>query len=368
MTNPIYLNGPFTSVTICAPNTASCQTIDNILVDTGSFGLRILASQITIPLQPLTDSSGNQVNNCVQFADGSFLWGLVEPADIVMAGEVAISTSIQSIANPPGGPALIPALCSTNGTGANEDTQATLGANGILGVGPEPFDCGTICDPLAGGSPPEPFYYLCSSSSCSATFVSCGSLCGDSTPNQQLTHPVFNFAADNNGVVVELPALPASGVAPTVAGNMIFGIGTQSNNGLGSATVFTMDSNGNFTTTFNGQVLTSSFIDSGSNGLFFPAGSPTNLTVCASPNSSWYCPASIQNLVATNAASSNVNFSVDNFDTVTTNNPNDAAFGNVAGPNAGGFDWGLPFFYGRTVYTAIDGTSVGNIPGPFWAY
>jgi hypothetical protein len=355
----IYPNGAFASVQVCVPSTSTCQTIDNVLVDTGSFGLRLLGSQVTIPLVALNDGSGNTLNDCVQFLDNSFLWGNVAPADIILSGEVASATSIQLIANPG---FTIPSGCS----GTNEDTQQLLGANGILGVGPEPFDCGTACDPLTGGTPPA-IYYLCSASgTCNTTFVSCGTLCGDTNPNQQVTNPVFNFPVDNNGVIMELPVV--NDVAATVDGSLIFGIGTQSNNGLGSATVFTLDSSDNFTTNFNGQSLTSSFIDSGSNGLFFPDAS---LNVCSSSNS-WYCPASTTPLSATNVgannASNTVNFSVDNFDAVTTANPNDAAFSNLAGPNTGGFDWGLPFFYNRHVFTAIDGTTVGTTPGPFYAY
>jgi hypothetical protein len=357
----IYPNGAFASVQICVPGTSTCQTISNVLVDTGSFGLRLLASQITIPLMPITDSSGNILNNCIQFLDNSFLWGNVETADILLGGEVASSTSIQSIANPS---FTIPSGCS----GTNEDTQQLLGANGILGVGPEPFDCGTACDPGAGGTPPA-IYYLCSSSgSCSTTFVSCGTLCGDSLANQQVTNPVFNFPTDNNGVILELPAV--TDVATTVNGKMIFGIGTQSNNGLGSATVFTLDSSDNFTTNFNGQSLTGSFIDSGSNGLFFPQ--VNNLPNICSDNNSWYCPPGTTAYSATNVGANNatntVNFSVDNFDTVTTAHPGDAAFSNLAGPNTGGFDWGLPFFYGRNVFTAINGTTTPAGAGPFWAY
>ena len=37
-------NSLYTSVSICNPGTATCQTIDHILVDTGSSGLRILSS------------------------------------------------------------------------------------------------------------------------------------------------------------------------------------------------------------------------------------------------------------------------------------------------------------------------------------
>ena len=363
----IYPNGAFVSVQICVPNTSTCQTIDGVLVDTGSFGLRLLSSAVTIPLVPLTDSSNNTLYDCIQFLDGSFLWGTVAPANIVMAGEVANSTSIQVIANPG---FTIPGGCA--GTGTNEDTLAQLGANGILGVGPEPFDCGAACDPIDdGGNPPQGAYYLCSSGgTCNPASVSCGAICSaqETAPNQQVTNPVFNFATDNNGVILELPAV--NDVAATVDGVMIFGIGTQSNNPLPStATVFTLNTSDNFTTNFNGQSLTGSFIDSGSNGLFFPDGS---LSVC-SDSKTWYCQAQ-SNLSATNvdpnngATTNTVVFSVDDFDTVTAANPTDAAFSNLAGPNAGGFDWGLPFFYGRNVYTAINGTMVGTTPGPFWAY
>ena len=160
-----YVNGAFVSVNVCVPGTSTCQTVDHVLVDTGSFGLRILGSELTsITLMPLTDPNGNQLNDCIQFLDNSFLWGTVAPADIKMAGEVASSTSIQVIANPTA--YSIPTTCSTtsNGTGMNEDTQASLGANGILGVGPEPFDCGSACDPVTvatNGQPPLP-YFACS--------------------------------------------------------------------------------------------------------------------------------------------------------------------------------------------------------------
>jgi hypothetical protein len=32
------------------------------------------------------------------------------------------------------------------------------------------------------------------------------------------------------------------------------------------------------------------------------------------------------------------------------------------------FDFGLPFFYGRSVFTAIQGRSAGGFTGPYFAY
>ena len=41
------VNLPSVSVKFCEPGTTTCQTIDHILVDTGSSGLRIVASALT---------------------------------------------------------------------------------------------------------------------------------------------------------------------------------------------------------------------------------------------------------------------------------------------------------------------------------
>jgi Protein of unknown function (DUF3443) len=369
-------NSGFVSVTICEPgSTTGCQTVDDILVDTGSEGLRILQSVIpSLVLPSLTDNSGNILNNCVQFLDTSYLWGPVEQADIRIGGEVASSVLVQTISSSNTG---VPAACSNGGT-INENTPQLLGANGILGVGLEPTDCivaGTdFCDGSVSASAP-PTYFACPSSGCSSSASPVFA-----TASQQVTNPVVLFPTDNNGVILQFPVV--SGAEATVGGSLTFGIDTQSNNTLPlSANVFGLDTNDNFITLYNGQTLTASFIDSGSNALFFPS----SIAVCAD-NTNFYCPPSLMAQQATNESAggpppqSVVNFSVDNADTLfSTNGGNDTAFGTLAGPqgtantcsNGSGsctFDWGLPFFYGRTVFTAIDGQPVSNISGPFWAY
>jgi len=167
-----------------------------------------------------------------------------------------------------------------------------------------------------------------------------------------------------------LPAVSAPGA--TLAGSLIFGIGTQSNNALGSATVYTVDPVlGNFTTTFNGQSYTdASFLDSGSNAIYFLDSATTGLPTCTDLTF-LYCPSSTQNLSATNiganGAMGTVNFSVENGDTLTANQSN-SVLPNLGGPNTGSFDWGLPFFYGRNVFTAIEGKSTPGGTGPYVAY
>jgi hypothetical protein len=112
----------------------------------------------------------------------------------------------------------------------------------------------------------------------------------------------------------------------------------------------------------------SSFIDAGSNGIFFLDSKTTGLPVC-SVSTDFYCPTTLQSQSATNRgvnnATSAVTFAVGNVDTLSGRFN---AFNEVAGPSPGNFDWGLSFFYGRTIYTAIEGQTTPGGTGPYFAY
>lgn len=350
----------FTTVTICAPGSPSnCKSIDHVLVDTGSTGLRIVSSLLSLSpslsLPQQTDANGNPVAVCGQFADG-YTWGPVNVADVKIAGEQAGSVPIQVIGDPAF--SVVPASCSS--IGPAENSVLALGANGVLGVGVFQQDCGIACaQSVIPGT-----YYICPSTGCQAM---------QANLMQQLQNPVGMFALDNNGVIIALPSVPVTG-AVSVSGFIIFGIGTQGNNGLGNAHVIPVDPNtGTFTTTFPNVVpYSNSYIDSGSNALFFADG---NIATCTSSIASGFdCPASTQSLSATNqgtgGAASIVVFQVANADSLFTANLTFAAFGNLAGtnPDATSFDWGLPFFFGRNVFTAIEGQNTPAGPGPYLAY
>jgi hypothetical protein len=346
----------FTSITICAPgSTTACQTIDHILVDTGSVGLRIVASVLApgLALPQQVDATGNPLVECVQFADG-FTWGPVKVVDLTIAGEKASSLQMQVIGD--AAFPVVPASCSNSGP--PENTVPTFGANGLLGVGLFLLDCGAAC--VQSAIPGA--YYSCPSSGCRATQVAL---------NKQLQNPVSLFSADNNGVIIQLPPVPAGGAA-TVNGSLIFGIGTQTDNGLGSAVVLTVDPNtGYIVTTFGGVTLSHSYIDSGSSVLFFGTSA---FPPCTGAGTGLYCPASTQNLSATlqgvNKAASTLSFSVANADQLFSANPTFNAFSNIAAPNpdAASFAWGLPFFLGRSVYTAIETRSTPGGVGPYYAF
>jgi hypothetical protein len=352
-------NGLFTTVTICSPTNASnCQTIDHVLVDTGSSGLRIissvLAASLAASLPQQTDASGRSIVECLQFVDG-YSWGPVKTATIKITGESTGAVPIHVIGDPEFSNA-VPSACSSSGP--SENTVNDFGANGILGVSAFVQDCGSGCAQNAAPG----FYYACSGATCQATTM---------TVDQQVSNPVAMFVSDNNGVVISLPSVPSAG-ALSVSGTMVFGIGTQSNNALGTAKIFLTDPiTGNFTTQFNNQSYSGSFIDSGSNGLYFQDGA---IPTCS--NGFFYCPASTESLSAINVASgangaqTTIKFSVANADMLFANNPTYSVFALLAGPNSDStsFDWGLPFFYGRTVYTLIEGKSVSGSVGPFVAY
>ncbi|MCP3726008.1 DUF3443 domain-containing protein [Paraburkholderia sp. CNPSo 3272] len=338
------------SVTVCVPGTANCATIDNVQVDTGSQGLRLLASALpsgfALPAVP-AGARAEIAGECAVFGTG-YTWGAVRSADVKLAGETAAALPIQLIADP-AVPASAPAACAGSGLAMN--SAATLRSNGILGVGPFSADCGVSCVRAAV----TPWYYACSASGCTASAQPLA---------QQVGNPVAAFATDNNGVIIDLPPLADSG-ASGVSGSMIFGIGTQANNTLGSATVLRANTGTGYvkTTTSDGTVYSLSYLDTGSNALYF--NSPT-MTRCGF----WYCPGSPVSLGATIAGidgvGATVTFAVANSTTLLATG--NWAFSNLAGYNGRAFGWGLPFFFGRRVFTAIAEQPTPAGSGPFFAF
>src|SRR5256885_835690 len=200
------LNQPFVSVTICVPGTSNCQTIGGILVDTGSVGLRILSSAVTLPLPQQTGAGGAPVVECLPFVDG-FTWGPVQTADVRLAGEQASAIAIQIIGTDRFG--TIPSACSSNGTA--ENTQIDLNANGVLGVGMFRQDCGAGCT-FTGSTNPGVYYVCPTAATCQGTTVPVAS---------QVANPVAFFVSDNNGVALQKPAVQTGG-APSISGSLIF--------------------------------------------------------------------------------------------------------------------------------------------------
>jgi Protein of unknown function (DUF3443) len=363
----ISANVPFVTIQICVPGTNTCQTIDHVSVDTGSSGLRLLSlasgGELNLTLPSEVDSSGNPLAECLVFLDG-YVWGPVATADIIVAGEKASNVPVQ-VMIPPSSSPQVPTSCSSQsppgGAGNEGASLNAFGANALIGVGLFQQDCGPGC---TSGAPD--FYYSCPASGCNPTNVALA---------QQVANPVSMFATDNNGVLVQFPPVPNGG-SLTSNGFLIFGIGTQSNNGLGSSMVYPVPDSGNnagdFTTIFNGTNYSGSFIDSGSNGLFFLNTATTGMPTCPKPDNVWYCPTiSPTSFTAVNQGSNGqsgptTHFGIENTETLF--NTNNTAFSTLGGPNPGSFDWGLSFFFGRDVFTAIENMSTPGGTGPYFAY
>ena len=353
------VNGLFTTVTLCVPGTAQCQTFDHFLVDTGSVGVRVLASELTLPLPAVETPSGQRLVECLPFVLGT-AWGPLAAADVKVGGELAPNLPIQVMgdqAYP------TPAAC----TGSPVTDLQSLLARGILGVGTTLQDCGTACaQPATSPANPGLYYGCASAQSCAVVAVPVAN---------QIPHPVAAFPADNDGTVISLPAIGAGG-AVSVEGTMTFGIGTRDNNVLGNATVLPLDGRGFTVTTFpvGGKTYTS-YLDSGSNGLYFLDRTTSGLPSCTGALDGFYCPPAAVSLGAVLSAGASaqtmITFTV--ADAATLNGA-DHAFNDLAGelpgfptdPRAAGFDWGMPFFFGRSIYTAIE--TRGTPAGPYFAF
>jgi hypothetical protein len=349
------INVPYVNVTVCRPGTTTCQTIDHVLVDTGSYGLRLLASALssTLALPTVKTASGADAGECGKFISG-YTWGGVRQADVKMADEVASGISIQVIGDTGGSYTVTPSTCSS--AGANIGSLSAIGAKGILGIGMFKQDCGTACANAAISG----VYYACASGSCSASAMPLAS---------QISNPVASFAVNNNGVLITLPAVGTAGLT-SVSGTLIFGVNTQANNTIASETIFKANSSGDFSTTYKGKTYSASFIDSGSNGYFF-----TDSTIRTCSGGDFYCPASTLSLTATNSASDGsatgtVNFNVANLVSLASTITAAQVGGTITSTTSSGnyFDWGLPFFYGRRVFVVMENTTVAGKAGPYWAY
>jgi hypothetical protein len=354
-----YLNEPCVSVKICVPRTTNCQTVSGLLLDTGSYGLRVFKEALPGPLLaalppiPAPPPGGGTLAECVQYADLSADWGPVVGADVVLANEPPVTVPIQII------DASFATTAACPGAEPGPTAQNPTSFNGILGVGVFVQDCSNVTCPAVAN-----MYFSWSGTSLTAVALDAPF---------QVQNPVGLLPLDNTGIIVVLPSVPSGG-ARSVDGAVVLGIGTRSNNQPINASALALDDKGEFTTTLLGTPMAGSFVDTGSNGLFFD--SPSPIAQCTSQNAQgWYCPASALSLNATLGPSAGfpgnrlgAPFQVGNVEALLASG--NGVFANVAGTGVqgGGFDWGLPFFLGRTVYLGIAGRSTAFGNGPTLAY
>jgi hypothetical protein len=390
----------FIDITVCQHGTTNCVPIKNVLVDTGSVGLRLVQGVLgSVTLSQILQNN-SPLLECIQYGDTSYSWGLMQLADVEMGGETASNIPIQLLGATNNNAA--PQTCLTMPptgvpNGGNEDTVQTLGANGILGIagnnfsgdGEGIFDCGSVCASKSAGSS----YYICPNGNCVQVIAA---------TKLQAANPVAAFSsADKNGVMITFPLVPATG-ATQLVGTMNFGIGTQTDNALGTAKIFAFDACGTLpTVTFNAIsyfdtacTRTGSgmggFFDTGSNALsVLDANTLSFLGIsdCSSSSTGtgFYCvtgggTATLSNIVLLgngNIGSGAISLTIADATRLFTSN--NAVFSNLGSDGFTGnpgqatdyFDFGAPFFFGRTVFVGIGGAgglNVTNAPNGFVAF
>lgn len=379
-------NIPYVTVTLCKPGSASeCVVIDHVFLDTGSIGLRVFRGSVaalglpalSLPADAPSNTPAGPAAECYPFVLGA-VWGPLARADVRIGGELAPDLPIQVIDDAASPTLSPPQDCVAAANGGLLNTAASLQANGILGIGMVRYDCGLNCvtGNYAGGFT---LYYACpnGSASCVPAAVP-GSL--------QMQNPIASFVADangvanNNGSAIVLPAVPDFG-ASIVKGRLVFGIGTQTNNQIPpTAKVYPVGTDpANDTTyltlgtTVGTMSYPASYIDSGSNALFFDdAAIKMGCQSSSGSTGGWYCPDSVLRNTATmsgrDGSSGAIELAIANADALfSTGNVGFANLGGSAGQGASTFVWGLPFFYGRTVLTSIWGQAL-SANGPWNAF
>ncbi len=332
-----------------------------MILDTGSTGLRIASAALNASLQPgagLPLVAGAQapgkLTECEAYIS-SYVYGPVVKADVVIAGKKVGSTQLQVFG---ASGYMVPRSCSSSCSslgGTETNTTESFGGNGLLGVS---FD---TADNYA-------LYYDCPTPNAAA--------CAVDVAYAGIPNTVTQFAGDNNGVTISLPAIAAGTTTKPVWGTLYFGVATQADNTPAATTLAVANdgSSGQNSGTFNaliGGAWSVAYIDSGTDVVYFNDAADTQLTDCPANGfvAGFYCPASAQSLSfgLGNAGSSpvvfgNLAYTVGNASLLY--GVSAVATSAVGGPDSStstasnsSVAFGLSAFYGHTIYFLFNGMS-----------
>jgi len=336
------------SITVCEPGTDRCATIDDVMVDTGSTGLRLEASAVPawLRLPPLLGPGSRPLAECLRFVHDA-AWGPLVRADVRLGGLTARQLHVQVIDDADGAQ---PATC------ARSDVRPT--SNGTLGIGQHLFDCPGACRQSAEAP---------------GTFVKDGltwvPLVGNIDQAYRLPNSISLLPVHDNGIVIDLPS-PTGGGSEIVAGTLTIGVGTAGNNQLETSGIVRLDAAGRFTTVFDGKTFPASSIDSGTETYVFD---DALLPRCQ--GLAWaYCvtPARHFNAEMLGQDGTRTTVGLEIGDYQARRNGHAGASDDVAEAaesQSNAFVWGAPFFLGRRVFLVMEGKSVpgaSGVAGPFY--
>lgn len=271
------INTMYISLTVCTNNSGTnCQTVDHIILDTGSFGVKInksaLPESFVLSLPRVTTNAGNEVYACNTFGSG-YVFADEHYAVLNLAGTMTSNVILQVIENSP--TAEIPDSCVAKGP---FDDFANFGANGIIGVNPA----------------------ITLSNSSLLLYKNINGIYEQLTNNEESNLPILNqnplpsLTTNNNGFVVSIPPVPQN-TNTNVNGTLILGINTETNNKITSQTNLVVASESDLSVVCNSACFYSKInnpestipavFDSGTNGWVFMS---NTLPQC----DYGYCPAS----------------------------------------------------------------------------
>ena len=330
------------SITVCEPRTTRCATIDDVMVDTGSTGLRLEASAVPTWLRLPAHVGPDQrpLAECLHFLHDD-AWGPLYRADLRL-GRMAIPDLPLQIISDDQRPQ--PAACPRS------DVRPT--SNGTLGIGPHLDDCPGACEQSATA----PVYFIDHGGTWDPVL-------GSLDRAYRLPNPVSLLPDQNNGVVFDIPA-PPDGGARELTGTLTFGVGTSTNNQPGTAQLVPVDGRGQFTTVYRGRAYPGSYIDSGTETYVLEG---ERLPQCA--GMAWaFCSTPDLQLQAAMVGrfGVQVSFAVKIGDyraTLARGYGASDAMAVTADPGSTAFVWGAPFFLGKRVMVVLDGMAIPGIEG-----
>lgn len=202
-----YPNQPFVSLEICQPDLTACVTLNKVLVDTGSFGLRIFESALNGLTPTAITHQGGELRQCAGFGSGYTL-GRVVKVGLKMAGASARDLPIQVIET---SPSAAPNDCATTGS-AQFTAKEQVGGNAILGIGPLASDSGAGL---------RVRYYVRNANQ--------NTLLSQVPSDLAVANPIGRLDQHANGAVLEFPAADTNGNF-TLSGSLILGLNTAANN------------------------------------------------------------------------------------------------------------------------------------------
>lgn len=353
------INTMYISLTMCSNSSGtSCQTVDNIILDTGSFGVKInksaLPESFVLILPRVTTNAGNEVYACNTFGSG-YVFADEHYAALNLAGTMTNDVVVQIIENSPS--AEIPDSCIAKGP---FDDFSNFGANGIIGINPA---------------------LTLSNSSVLLYKKDINGIYKALTSSEESGLPVLNqnplpsLVTNNNGFVVSIPPVTQN-TNTNVTGTLILGINTEANNQITNQTNLIVASESDLSVVCNSACFYSKIsnpestipavFDSGTNGWVFMSNTlpQCDYGYCPTSPTVWTSSVYSYNFAANESYPISATISADEV-------VNGQSISFAVMPGWGYYNYnnqtlyGSPFFFGKNIYVVFPTQQNVN---PIWGF